>query len=138
MTVTTTTDDLATRAADDGELRLAVRHWTWGIRLTIGDDVTSFTVTGGEITAGVPEPGPDVIAVSGPAEVWAPMLQAVPPRFANAIAVMLSMEAYEHGERERQILRVLATGEREIAKGKGRDLAAVLAEADHLFRDAQA
>ena len=56
----------------------------------------------------------------------------------RAAAVMLSMEAYEHGERERQILRILAAGEREIAKGKGRDLTAVLAEADRLLRDAGA
>ncbi len=56
----------------------------------------------------------------------------------RAAAVMLSMEAYEHGERERQILRILAAGEREIAKGKGRDLTAVLAEADQLLRDAGA
>jgi hypothetical protein len=81
----TTTEALAARGADDGELRLAARHWTGGIRLTIGDAVTGFTVTDGQITSGVPEPGPDVIAVSGPAEVWAPMLQAVPPRFASAI-----------------------------------------------------
>ncbi len=56
----------------------------------------------------------------------------------RAAAVMLSMEAYEHGERERQILRILAAGEREIANGKGRELAAVLAEADQLLRDAEA
>jgi len=56
----------------------------------------------------------------------------------RAAAVMLSMEAYEQGERERQILRILAAGEREIAKGKGRDLAAVLAEADQLLHDADA
>jgi prevent-host-death family protein len=56
----------------------------------------------------------------------------------RAAAVMLSMEAYEHGERERQILRLLATGEREITKGKGRDLQAVLAAADQLLRSAGA
>ena len=54
----------------------------------------------------------------------------------RAAAVMLSMEAYEDGERERQILRILASGEREIAKGKGRALSAVLAEADRMLRDA--
>ena len=90
MTVTAT-DELAQRAAADGELRLAVRHWTGGIRLTIGDAVTGFTVTAGQITAGIPEPGADVIAIGGSSEVWAPMLQAVPPRFANAIAAMVSM-----------------------------------------------
>lgn len=56
----------------------------------------------------------------------------------RAAAVMLSMEAYELGERERQILRILAAGEREIAKGKGRELAAVMAEADQMLRDVNA
>ena len=56
----------------------------------------------------------------------------------RAAAVMLSMEAYELAERERQILRILAAGEREIAKGKGRELAAVLAEADQMLRDVNA
>ncbi|HEV8357927.1 MAG TPA: type II toxin-antitoxin system Phd/YefM family antitoxin [Gemmatimonadales bacterium] len=56
----------------------------------------------------------------------------------RAAAVLLSVEAYEHGERERQILRLLAAGEREIGKGKGRDLASVLAEADRFLRDAGA
>lgn len=56
----------------------------------------------------------------------------------RAAAVMLSIEAYERTERESQILRILAGGEREIAKHKGRDLAAVLAEADQLLRDAEA
>lgn len=52
----------------------------------------------------------------------------------RAAAVMLSVEAYESGERERHILRLLATGEREIAKGKGRNLDAVLAASEALLR----
>jgi len=40
---------------------------------------------------------------------------------------------YERAERERQILGLLAKGEREIAAGKGHDLDAVLAEADRLL-----
>ncbi len=56
----------------------------------------------------------------------------------RAAAVMLSMEAYELGEREREILRILASGEREIAKGKGRELATVFAEAEQMLRDANA
>lgn len=54
----------------------------------------------------------------------------------RAAAVMLSVEAFEQGERERQILRVLAQGDQEIGEGKGRSLDAVLAEADRLLRDA--
>jgi len=56
----------------------------------------------------------------------------------RAAAVMLSVEAYEQGERERQILRLLAAGDRAVAKGQGRDLDAVLAEADKLLRSAGA
>jgi hypothetical protein len=39
-------------------------------------------------------------------------------------------------EHERQILRLLARGEREIAAAKGHDLDEVLAEADRLLADA--
>jgi prevent-host-death family protein len=54
----------------------------------------------------------------------------------RAAAVMLSVEAFEQAERERQILRLLAQGDQEIGEGKGRSLDAVLAEADRLLRDA--
>ena len=54
----------------------------------------------------------------------------------RAAAVMLSVEAYEHGERERQLLMLLATGEQEIAAGDGRTLTAVLNDADRLLRAA--
>jgi prevent-host-death family protein len=48
-------------------------------------------------------------------------------------AVLLSVDAYQKGEQEREILRLLALGEREIAVGKGYDLDDVLAEADALL-----
>ena len=48
----------------------------------------------------------------------------------RAAAVMLSVSAYERSEQERQILELLARGEKEIAAGKGYDLDDVLAEAD--------
>jgi prevent-host-death family protein len=51
----------------------------------------------------------------------------------RAAAVLLSMEEYERGEYERQLLRLIARGEQEIATGKGFDLDAVLAEADTLL-----
>lgn len=52
----------------------------------------------------------------------------------RAAAVMLSLDAYERGEHERQILLLLARGEREMSAGKGHDLDAVLAEADAVLR----
>lgn len=51
----------------------------------------------------------------------------------RAAAIMLSLEAYEQSERERNLLRLLVQGEREIARGKGHDLDEVLKEADKLL-----
>ncbi len=48
----------------------------------------------------------------------------------RAAVVMLSVEEYERSENERQILLLLARGEKEIARGEGYDLDDVLAEAD--------
>jgi len=51
----------------------------------------------------------------------------------RAAAVLMSAEAYARSERDRELLRLLARGEKEIAAGKGHDLDAVLAEADALL-----
>lgn len=56
----------------------------------------------------------------------------------RATAVMLSVESYERAEHERQLLRLLARGEREIAEGQGYDLDRVLAEADSLLAQDEA
>jgi hypothetical protein len=46
---------------------------------------------------------------------------------------MLSVEAYEQSERDRELLRLLAKGEREIEAGEGHALDSILAEADALL-----
>jgi prevent-host-death family protein len=51
----------------------------------------------------------------------------------RAAAVLLSMEAYERSEHERQLLHLLARGEQEISAGEGFNLDEVLAEADALL-----
>ena len=51
----------------------------------------------------------------------------------RAAAVLLSIEEYERTEREREILRLLARGDKEIAAGRGYDLDSVLAEADEIL-----
>lgn len=84
-----TTNELAGRAAADGELTLAVRHWTGGIRLAIGAETTGFTVTDGVVSPGVPEPSAEVISVQAPMEVWSGLLQALPPRLANGVLPLL-------------------------------------------------
>ena len=48
----------------------------------------------------------------------------------RAAAVMISVEAYEKAEHDKEILRLLARGEKEIEAGEGHDLDTVLAEAD--------
>ncbi len=54
----------------------------------------------------------------------------------RATAVMLSVDAFQKGERERELLMLLATGEQEIAAGEGRTLSAVLGDAERLLRAA--
>ena len=52
----------------------------------------------------------------------------------RAAAVLLSVAAYQQSERERQILKLLALGEREIRSRRGDGLDAVFAEADALLQ----
>ena len=54
----------------------------------------------------------------------------------KAAAVLLSLDVYEKSRQEREILKLLAKGEREIAAGKGYDLDDVLAQADALLAKA--
>src|SRR5579883_876711 len=51
----------------------------------------------------------------------------------RAAAVLLSPEVFERSEQERQMLRALARGERDIRKNRGVDLDRVLAEADDIL-----
>ena len=53
----------------------------------------------------------------------------------RAAAIMLSVDAYERGERERQLLWLLVRGEQESAAGVGHERDAVLTEADALLAD---
>ncbi len=51
----------------------------------------------------------------------------------RASAVMLSVDAYEQSEEERQILLALARGDREAQASKGFSLDSVMREADKLL-----
>jgi prevent-host-death family protein len=54
-----------------------------------------------------------------------------------AAAVLISMETYEVSQRELDILRLLARGEKEIEAGVGHELGDVLKEADHFLEAAK-
>ena len=53
----------------------------------------------------------------------------------RATAVLMSIEAFERSANERELLLLLAQGEKEIASGVGHDLDSVLAEADKLLAE---
>ncbi len=53
----------------------------------------------------------------------------------RATAVIISVDAYEKSEHEKELLRLLAKGEREIETGQGYDLDTVLAEADAILSE---
>ena len=55
----------------------------------------------------------------------------------RAAAVLISVESYEQSEHEKDILRLLAKGEKEIELGEGYELDAVLLEADRLLAEEQ-
>jgi len=60
-------------------------------------------------------------------------LPAVITQEGQAVAVLIDIESFRRTESEREILVLLARGEREIAAGFGYDLDEVLAEADALL-----
>jgi prevent-host-death family protein len=86
---------------------------------------------------------PDIVPVSDMRRDVAAVLRRLPSasgplvitQRGRAVAVLQTIEAFEKSERERDLLRLLATGEREIARGEGHTLAQVLKEADALLRD---
>jgi prevent-host-death family protein len=51
----------------------------------------------------------------------------------RAAAVMISVEAYKQSEHDKELLRLLAKGDREIEIGQGYNMNDVLAEADALL-----
>ena len=53
----------------------------------------------------------------------------------RAAAVLLSVDSFERSEQERQLLRALARGDKEIRAGHGHDLDSVLAEADRMLKE---
>ena len=52
----------------------------------------------------------------------------------RAAAVLLSLEAYEKAQHEREMLRLLALGETELRARKGHELEEVLEQADELLK----
>ena len=86
---------------------------------------------------------PEIIPISdlrqGAADVLRKVRESDEPlvitQRGRAAAVMLSVDAYEQAERERDLLLLLARGDKEMAAGEGIELTEVLAEADNLLEE---
>lgn len=59
-----------------------------------------------------------------------PEIMPVSALSQGAAAVLMSVDAYEHGEEERLLLWRLAKGDQEIQSGQGHTLVDVLGEAE--------
>lgn len=92
------TATLATRCAADGEFRLAARHWTGGFRFALDGDEASVRVVDGVPDDGDPGQGTGVVVLTGPAEVWAKLLSASPPRFATDVAAAMAVGLRRDGD----------------------------------------
>ncbi len=99
MVILPTPLEFAAVCASDGEFLLASRHWTGGLRLLIGEQNLSLTLTDGLVSLGDPVDGPGVLTLRGPDDVWQPMLAAVPPRFANDIGPARALGLKVEGDR---------------------------------------
>ena len=53
----------------------------------------------------------------------------------RATADLLSLEAYERSQKEKELLYLLAVGEKELSQGKGYSLESVLKDADALLEN---
>ena len=84
---------------------------------------------------------PDIVPISDLRQDAASVLQRARAKGApvfitqrgRATAVLVPLEEYERDAHDRQLLLMLARGEKEIAAGRGHDLDSVLAEADDIL-----
>ena len=82
-------EEWANRCLNDGEFRLASRHWDGGVRLNIGDETLELFLADGEQSTVDKNPS-GMIEVSGVAAVWEEVLRANPKRFHNDVMANIS------------------------------------------------
>ncbi len=83
----------ADACAQDGEFRLAARHWNGGLRLRVGEEMLELAVADGAVRAGAGRTGSGndgVIEFAGDAGVWERFFAATPPRFHNDVMANLT------------------------------------------------
>jgi len=70
---------------------LAARHWSGGVKLTIGERVLVLPFEGGRFLEGERLPADGVIEFEGSEDTWSKVLAAVPERFYNDLMANLSL-----------------------------------------------
>ncbi len=80
--------------ANDGEFRVAARHWSGGLTLNVGDVGLSMAVEAGIPDASRHHDG--FVTYSASAQVWQKILSAVPERFHNDLMANASAGAGIH------------------------------------------
>jgi PHD/YefM family antitoxin component YafN of YafNO toxin-antitoxin module len=86
---------------------------------------------------------PDVIPISDLEQDAASILQRIREsgsptiitQEGRAAAILIDFETFRRGESERELLTLLAQGDKEVGEGAGHDLDEVLAEADRLLAE---
>ena len=81
-------NQLAERCNNDGEFKIAARFWTGGLRFKIGDQELALAIDNGVASAATDTVENDIV-FAAPAELWAPLLSAVPPRFCNDLSPLM-------------------------------------------------
>jgi pimeloyl-ACP methyl ester carboxylesterase len=79
----------ARACADDGEFRIAARHWTGGLKLTIGEQELALSLSAGDVAPGAGF-ADGMLEFAGPEDVWERVLAPVPPRFHNDVMANIS------------------------------------------------
>ncbi len=86
-----TSQQWASTCAQDGEFQQAARHWSGGLRLSIGDRQLELNLVDGTVQAGQPEDDARVIEYAGDESVWTELLAAIPKRFHNDLMANISV-----------------------------------------------
>ncbi len=82
--------DFFDRCVADGELLLATRYWTGGLRLEVDGAAIGFATKDGELINEIPDVGPGVVSISGSAETWEALTAPHPAPFAQ-MSVLTSL-----------------------------------------------
>lgn len=76
---------LAAACTGDGELRMAARYWTGGVRFDLGDEVITVRFENGQLVDESGARGEPEITLTAPPDLWREILKPVPPPFCNDV-----------------------------------------------------